>query len=335
MKAEDLLCLRHAEQLFMSPDPNEIKKRYYALSKEWHPDLNSDVAAKMVFARINELHDEAVKKSLGDYWGYAGSLRLKDKTGTEYRVRYHSVHAFELGKFYVGDAHLTYVLNKEHDVLFDNAICMTRKFKFESDRMSKEFGPCLPADSQHFRTDKDECVLVVDKPKNYVLLRDVLEHFGGSLDPRHVAWIGSRLQNIACYLHWAKLTHNEISLDTLFIDPADHKVALLGGWWYAVPAGRPLKRVSKRTHGVLPWKVKVEKRASRRTDLELVRATGLDLLGKDRTLAPKDMLRHFESVATKDAFNEYKDWSEILVKSFGARRFTVMDLKPEQLYPKR
>jgi hypothetical protein len=334
MKAEDILCLFRPEQLFTNSDAAEIKKRYYALSKEWHPDLNSDSCAKLVFARINELHDEAVKKSLSGAWGYKGLVTLKTVGNDTYRIRYHSVHDFELGRFYVGDEHVTYVMAKEHEGMWNNAVAMTRKFKFESERMGREMSPSLPDPPEQFVTDAGEFVLVFSKPKKWVLLRDVLNYYNGRMDPRHVAWILSRLNNITCYLHYAKITHNEISPDTVFIDPADHKAALLGGWWYAVPSGRALKKVSKRTHGLLPWKVRIDKRASRKTDLELLRATGLDLLGKARAAAPKDMRVYLESVATKNAFNEYKDWTEVLVKSFGARRFTVMDLTPEQLYPK-
>lgn len=335
MNAEEILALRRPEQLFSGLSIGETKREYFALAKKWHPDMNADKNADKVFAHINKLHEAAVEKIDSGIWGFAGVAYLESASGNERIVRYHSEQVFELGRFYVGDEHVTYVLDKAYEDFWLNATAMTRKFKFQTEEMAREISPCLPDPTEGFVTDKGEYVIIVSKPKKWLLLRDVLDHYGGTLDPRHVAWITSRLFNIASYLHWSKITHNEISPETIFIDPVDHKAALLGGWWYAVPAGRALKHVSKRTHAALPWKVRVKKRASRTTDLELVKATGLDLLGKGRTLAPKEMVAYLGAVATKNAFNEYKDWSEVLVKSFGARRFTIMELTPEQLYPKR
>jgi hypothetical protein len=42
-------------------------------------------------------------------------------------------------------------------------------------------------------------VLVLEKPVGTIRLRDLIEHFGGRLDPRHVAWMMSELLNVAAY----------------------------------------------------------------------------------------------------------------------------------------
>jgi curved DNA-binding protein CbpA len=37
-----------------SSDPNEIKKAYFKLAKEWHPDVNKSTNAKEKFSEISE-----------------------------------------------------------------------------------------------------------------------------------------------------------------------------------------------------------------------------------------------------------------------------------------
>src|ERR1019366_9493031 len=137
---------------------------------------------------------------------------------------------------------------------------------------------------------------------------------------KHVAWILSRLHNLACYLHVSKLVHHEISLDTVFINPKDHSVALLGGWWYARPSGASLKQVSKRTHGLLPWKAQLKKKATRLTDSELFRATGRELMGTRKK--PKAMVDYLNTVTLDNAIKNFSEWSTMLEESFGPRKFT-------------
>jgi hypothetical protein len=329
MNASEILAIKHPERLFTG-NLVEAKKEYYNLSRKWHPDVNKEELAGQVFAHISSLYHSAEEKLAHGAWGFS-TLMLLDTAGINHTVKYHTGGLFELGAYYIGEDQVTYVLDDIYEDLWLNAEAMTQKFNFSSERMAKEMGRCLPDPIKAFKT-KDDLVLVVSKPSKFIRLRDVLEHYGGKTDPKHVAWIQSRLHNICCYLHYAKLCHNEISPDTVFIDPADHSVILLGGWWYSRPAGKSLKHVSKRTHGLLPWKVKMDKRASRKTDLELVKATGRELFGPGGK-APAAMADYLKVVATKNAFDEYKDWSEVLLKSFGSRRFTVMDLKPEQVYP--
>lgn len=331
MNANEVLAIKFPERLFTG-HPVTARKEYLDLSKKWHPDLCKDKRATEVFAHIAKLYQEAEEKLAHGAWGFS-TLTVLAKSKLSHSIKYHTAHAFELGEFYIGDDLVTYVINKEHEELWINGDSrINSKFTFASEKMAKEMERYLPKPAGSMRLKDGRFVTQVFKPAGLILLRDVLTHYHGHVDPKHVAWIQSRLQNLACYLHYAKLCHNEISPDTVFIDPADHSIALLGGWWYYKPAGKPLKYVSKRTHGFLPWKVRMQKRASRSTDLELVKATGRELFGKGGK-APAAMADYLKTVATKNAFDEYKDWSEVLLKSFGKRRFTIMDLKPEQVYP--
>jgi hypothetical protein len=331
MTAAEILAIKYPEKLF-AVEASLVKKEYHDLSKKWHPDVCKDKQATEVFSHIARLYAQAEIRITNDEWRGQTYIRIVDKSGKGRNVKYHTASLFELGTCYLGTDSVTYVLDKEHKDLWQNAINAIVDFPFSSDQMKKEISPYLPMNFESFETEADRLVLHITKRPELIRLRDVLEHYDGHIDAKHVAWIQNRLHNFACYLHAVKLCHNEISPDTVFIDPADHSLAVLGGWWYSKAAGAPIAKVSKRTHGLLPWKVKVTKRASRKTDMELVKATGREILGPGSS-APVALMDCLGEVAQKDAFAAYKEWNEVLLKSFGPKRFTVMDLKPSQIYP--
>jgi hypothetical protein len=169
--------------------------------------------------------------------------------------------------------------------------------------------------------------------------RDVLNFHDNKLEPAHVAWVQSTLHNLTCYLSYTGIVHHDISPDTYFISPKEHEGHLLGGWWYALTVGSPLRQLPSRTFQFLPWEVKTRKLALVQTDLELIRAFGREALGDINgtklkgKVVPKAMLNWMNNVAGDDAVEEYKRWRDVLTDSFGKRKFVKMDLGPEQIYP--
>jgi len=176
--------------------------------------------------------------------------------------------------------------------------------------------------------------MVVRKAPDLVRLQDLLDHLGGRLDPRHVAWVVSTLLNLACYLGWAELTHNALSLDTYFVSPPGHRGALLGGWWYAKPAGARPDALPAPTALCCPPDILREKRADGRTDLELVRAIGRALLGD--AAAPPLLLEWLRPPTAGDPVADYRRWSEtVLPASFGTGRIAQLDIAASDLYQEK
>lgn len=339
--AETLLRITRPEDLFTG-DPDKAKQQWRALAQEWHPDRNaSNPRASEVFAHVSSLYDTAVDRLAKGLWEGEGFLKLTTKSGSPLSVTYLRKASFELGSMYVGEDHVTYLVDPQHKGLFDNAEKLTHKFKYASDRMEKEISRYLPKGVGQFELKDKRLGMRVPKSPDMLLLRDVLNFYGGALDPKHVAWIQSSLQNLACYLSHAGIVHHNISPDTYFISPEFHSGALLGGWWYAAKQGTTISRVPTRTHEYLPFKVRHEKKAYPQTDLELILATGRELLGditgtkllKGKT--PKEMVAGLRVAASDDAVNSYKQWMVVLKDSFGARRFTKMDLNAVVLYAKK
>jgi len=153
----------------------------------------------------------------------------------------------------------------------------------------------------------------------------------------------SSLYNTACYLNFAKIAHHDFSPSSIFVAPQQHTTALLGGWWYAAQMGSPLQAMPARTVDLTPDEILKSKKADGRVDLELIRATGRELLGDpngSRLLGSKEVpqaLADWLRLPTSgDALTDYRAFKdEVLPRSFGKRRYVEWNLAPSAIYQPR
>lgn len=340
MLAEDvspqaILVAKRPEELF-SGDLDEAKDLYRKLANRWHPDKPGGNAE--VMARVNDLYEVAVERIKNGVWGGKSSVKFKLKNGKELRFQYLVSRPFEFGQTYIGDTHVSTLFEKERVAFAEAAEKSTRKFSFASDKMREEMERFLPKDVKTFELEDGRVLVKTPKAEDLVALRDVFEHFGGTMDSKHVAWVGSGLHNIACYLGWAKLVHANISLDSVFISPASHGVALLGGWWYAAKEDARLTHLPSRTYAFLPWEVRTHKRATYLIDQEMIRATLRELLGDidgTKLKDPPALVSWLKTPAEGAPVDIYRSWHAVLTPAFGKRRFTVMKLDVSEVYSTR
>jgi len=332
MTAAEILKITRPEWLFTGT-PDENKQKHRDLAKEWHPDVNKSKDAEHVFQHISVLWEQAEKKIADGCWGFAGKARFRKKRDLTcgIDINYHRKHTFELGEYYIGDTAVVYELDKNHEDLFYNATTAIEHLKYPSKKVEEECSRYLPSLITAFETSEGKLMAAIRKTPDMFLLKDVFKHYG-TLHPTQAAWIMSTLFNLGCYLWVSDITHNDISLDTYFISPEKHSGALLGGWWYSSPRGMTLTQLPKRTFNYLPWKVKSTKKASRLTDQELIRLVGRELLVGGSGV-PEPMKEWLNAIASEDAVTAYSHWTkEVLIQSFGKRRFVKMDLDANQLY---
>jgi hypothetical protein len=329
LKPELLLAKTRPEQLF-NGNPAKAKKQYHDLAKDWHPDVNKNPRASEVLGHINAMYDEALKRIANGLWEGEGSYSLKDKYGSTITIEYRKKRVFELGHMYLADTHVTYLVDAKHKDLFTNATVVTNSFAFASDKMRVEATRYLPTRQVRFVAADGRLGMQVTKTPDLFLLRDVLELSHGQIDLAHAAWMQSTLHNLACYLSYTKVVHHDISPDTFFVSPKHHSGALLGGWWYAKTVGIPVKQVPKRTFNNMPWAAKIKKVATPQTDLELIRATGREVVGPARL--PTAVDKWFKNVANADAKTEYAAWIKALTDAFGKRKFTKFEVDPDDVY---
>jgi len=330
LTASQILSLKKPENLFPG-NPAEARKHFHELSRQWHPDVSEHDDCNTVYPYILKLYKEAVAKLSKGHWELDHSYIFADDHGISHKIYFHKKVQFELGHVYIGSNHISYFIDPTHKDLFNNAVRMTKEFKYASKNMEESIAHSFPKDGATLKTNDGLLFMQIPKTRDVLSLRDVIGFYKGNIDPRHVAWIMNRLYNLCCYFTYSKITHNDISLDNLYISPEYHTALLLGGWWYSKEVGTKLKQLPVRTFKLLPWEVQNDKQALPITDLEIVRAVGREML-VDHKSVPQPMLDWLNMPAAEEARIEYKNWKQVLVECFGPRKFVVMDLDENTLY---
>jgi hypothetical protein len=349
LTAEEILAIPEQEpERLYSRNADDITHIFRNLAKKWFPDLNHTPLASDVFRHITTLRESAEKKVAKGTWQEAGYLTLRLKDGHILRIRSDARFDFELGAAHISPTTVTYVVERQYADLFQNAVKRISALAFLNDegkpdaKMAGAYAPCLPTDFKTFETD-DALILTVRKRSNDVRLRDLLPHLPKDARDKHVAWITSRLLEIARYLDHAGIAHNAVTLNTVFASPSQHTVGLFGGWWYAVPFGEVLGAVPGETMDFLPDTGGKPVLADGKPDREMIRAAALELLG-DRggtrltagKAAPQPMIDFLRTPSCGDAQKDLHDWYQtVLPKSFGARRFTELRVDYSDVYQPR
>ena len=324
-------------------DRDAIKETYRDLVKAWHPDTNPGLAQALeVFQKIQILHKKAIEKSGLGRWeiptspGIEGTITFASGSSS-FILRFQRKHTFALGEMYVSKRHVVYALDKKNRDLHD-AFIRNTKFSYRTERVRAEMSRFLPPTPEKvFETD-DRIVTVMPKTEDLLLLRDVMNHMG-TMPPKHAVWVISRLYNIACYLRTEKISHNDISPDTIFISPEYHSVVLMGGWWYSSKFDGKLTALPKRSAKLINPIALKNKVTDARIDLNAIRSVGREMLGdeggamlsknKDIPDAVTGWLRFPRDLG---AYDSYKEWYNVLEKAYGERKFTVLPLTSEDVY---
>lgn len=321
-------------------DQEAARSEYRSLAAFWHPDRHHAAEAGQVFGHIGVLYRAAQARWAGGSWRQPGLQVLTALDGTRYEIRYRKQHAFELGDVLISPTMVAYLICREHEDLYAAALRVIAGLPFAHAQMQAQMTPSLPKVVCAFET-RDVLVLVLAKTPQQVSLVDLLAYAAGCLDPRHVAWIVSRLFNIACYLDYAGLTHNALSPQSCFVDPTGHGVALLGGWWYACRQGGRLLALPERSVALATPDLLSGKHADTRLDLAAIRSIAHELLGDERggRLAadagvPAALQQWLRLASTGNARQDYQQWqSRTLPDSFGPRRFVRWDVSADDIYP--
>jgi hypothetical protein len=185
---------------------------------------------------------------------------------------------------------------------------------------TKSLSDFFPRISGGFELADGSALLALKKSEDEYPLR-----LFGALGGRHAAWIVSRLENLCCVLEYNSLVHAGIGIDNLYINPYDHVVCLYGGWWNAVP-----------NNTVVDGRARVT-----RDNLYALREVAAAVLGfrcaaevKARPDLPQPFADFIKGAPESNAYDDFALWDEVLIKSYGERRFVNMDTDDEQIYGK-
>ena len=141
----------------------------------------------------------------------------------------------------------------------------------------------------------------------------------GKLSGRHTAWLIGRMENLCCVLEYNSTVHPDICEDTLYINPYTHQASLYLGWQNAV----------KNNTGGL----------TTRLNLIRLRETAARVLGfkdiadvKATEDIPAPFVQFLKSEPRATAYDDFAYWDEVLIKSYGERKFINMETDDEKIY---
>lgn len=332
ISADSILAIPKDEPERLFSGALGIKDEYRQLAKLWHPDHNpGDPRAPAVFSHLNLLHEAGQEKLRRGSWSPPGQLLVTDVDGKYWRLNYYKRRPFELGEIFYGRRAVGFLLAAGNADRARAAAAVIRGNSFSNDAMRAEMEKYLPSITSTVMVNDGRVLVVMPKTADVYLLDDLRKALGGSVDPRHVAWILSSLFNIACYLEYAGTVHNAFLGDTIFVSPQYHSTALLGGWWYAAKLGSPITHLPTAVHRIAPPAVLRAKKADHQLDRIAIRAVGRELLGDATGMslagrAPDPMLTFLRSPPHDSALKDYGAWRAVLESSFGPRRFVELVL---------
>jgi hypothetical protein len=319
LPAERILAMQRSAELYPA-DAAQAKKLYRRLSMKWHPDR---AGREDVFKRLKELYEKLPQVRKAQVATFDGA------DGAAFNIHYRLRRPFELGELFITDHLAVYFIAEAHTKLVDKGLELARALPFADDKMRAEHQRYLPQIARSRTVDGGRLIAIKRDPE-LICLHDVLER--GPLPPRHAAWILSSLYAFRAYLGgYAQICHQDICPETVFIHPAKHSVAVLGGWWYARRVGQKLEALPART--VENAALDSRKKASAQTDADLIRFTGREAIGAAAlTKVPAALRRWLLTPGASDPVEEYAAWMDTLQQSFGARRFVKLDLQASDYY---
>jgi len=329
LSAEEILQIdfQNPEKLFSL---DNFTKEFFRLRKKWHPDYSHDPKANEVFQHLVLMAETAKGRIVSNTWNGKASLQYTTTADKTFRFKYTSLRDFELGKMYIGKHHVIYVIESKNKDLYDNGVKAIKGIKYKEKKMENQFKPLLPKIIQAAETDIGY-VLVIDKPKNAVLLQDLIDFLpDNTLPSKHTAWVISSMYNIGMFLNHLGITHNSMLASTIFVDPSEHACYLLGGWWYSVKENSKLKALPSELIKALPKKLFADKLAKTCYDRQAIKAVGINCLG-DSTLGgskllfnkdvPNQIVNWLRTPSMDSAIDEYDGWINVLEDSYGKRKF--------------
>lgn len=323
----------------MGADAGAIKRAFKALAAQWHPDTCHDPQAGAVFAHVVALRDAALcapKPSA------TRPRRVFDLEGGR-RVAMAPLSGWttDAGETLVGRKAVTFVFAPGCADLAGRAGAQWAGLRFADAKMKAAFQPLAPIKTTALdaRLQDGGVVCTVARPAGFVGLLDLLRHLGGAMEPVHVAWLGSGLYNLCAWFQWMGLAHAGLALETVFVNPETHGVAVLGGWEFATRLGDRPAALPGSTLAAIPRLEAQGEVVDAGTDLVLVREVLRAALGDPFRLKPKvqglpdSVASAIAGLPKASAPAEYGAWIAALEEGWGPRRFRVLDVRETDVYP--
>lgn len=334
---QDIMAAVQPEDIFSMMNPELLEQEKEEYIQRFKPTEYRTIQNFVVTRKVLLLYEQAMNQ-INDGWNEK-DVYLKSITGREYKIHYTEGSSFKLGKRYVTSKYVIYVIEKEYKKYYQNYITKTKRYLKPDKTIWNFVEYMLPKVKENFETTEGEFVILVEKPAEMYSLRDILEYFDGNLRAEYVASILTRLYYFACYMSLTESTHNAITLDNLFFKPGreieeganftidDMRiVGVYGGWFFTTYFNEKLKGVPREVYEIMPDNVKRRGYSSFEVDELSIKRLAKALLGNQENV-PKPLLEWIQTTKiAKDPYSEFRNWEDVIIASFGARRFVDMNV---------
>lgn len=337
MTKNEILLLKKAGDLFPN-NLNDCKNEYKKLVKIWHPDRNTTEDTNEVFAKITQLYNSALNLIKMNQWEKSNYIQITTLTGIKVGINFFEKYEFELGTTYICKKYVIYKFY-EKNKYYHNAIESINKLSYHDAKMKESISRMMPEILKMFTSTEGDHYIVIKKPEDVYPLKNLLQYFNNEIPDKHVAWILSRLYNIACFLKYNKMVHNGITVNNCYVCTDMHNIILIGGWWYSTKNDMKMLGTTKDIYNIMSVVTKSNKNSNPLTDLESIKLIGRTLLGESncRKLAlksnvPKAFINFMISGSDKNSYNELTLWEKCLTESYGERKFIKLDVSEKDIY---
>lgn len=281
------------------------------------------------------------------FWVEASREELIREDGEHIEIAYLTKRRADLCTLYVARRHIIYVFEPQYADYAARYQEMTARITYPSPEMERELSVYVPKLVTECRLLDGSIFLAIEKKENVYPLKML-----GTLIPRHVAWIISRLENLCCLLDYNDMVLNALTADNLFVDPANHQLYLYGGWWFAGFQGAKVTGVSESVQSCLEKTGGGQhgpghpNRNLTATDLRSIRLLAAKLLGypdkeslqelssTQNNILPDPFLQFLLAEPKRDAAADFAEWDRVLLESYGERKFIPLAMTEEEIYSK-
>lgn len=344
--AEAILSASKPRDIFtMNANTLEQEKEEYleAFKPQQYNTIKNFMVTQNVILLYRQALSEISEFDSSDETKYFFTIRSSD--GKTYEVNAHYVYDIKLGKMYVTENKVIFIIPPKNRIYYENYIEKTRRFpKFNKD-IWEPIEHMVPKVYKHFEDEEGNGVIVVNKPCSHIYpLREILNYFEGKIAPEYVASMLTRLYNFVCYLELVGINHNGITIDNLFFAPGKtvnegesytvedmRIVGVFGGWFFSTRPDEKLKGVPKEIYEILPVEVKTSGYSSFEVDELSIKMIARELLGdstgENIEGVPESFVHWLNNCNIhKNAYEEFCAWESARRLSFGKHRFVEMDV---------
>ncbi len=235
---------------------------------------------------------EAEKKDF-DYgsdflWTCEDTADFSLRDGDSLQIDYMKQYGGDGYTLYLAKESAVYVFSREAEA--DAFLSGLRRMVFPEADM--KLSRCFPELKMELPLAGGSAALVFERRPNVYPAEMFAPYASG-----HLAWVISRMENIACALAYAGLEHGDITETSVWVNPLTHEGALFGDW-----------RKVKTLHG--------------NADLQALRRTAIALA--ENTREPAALYRFLNTAPAADAFADFAAWDKVIETGFGGHKFVKM-----------